>query len=242
METYALLKGTSGTGKGTRVFQLMSYLFNEAGYKAEKLQAKMKGKKKPFGVLFTDINVIFLGKWVVSNKSGLKSWSSLDAINAGTGKTDLTIALVKRRTRGMHVVAEGEPMIISHKYRPEVMFELYPDLERCFFQIFNYAEREQYDERILNRSGKLPGDSGWGRNKDYKREHERVLSERKDLNMTGESDTGKELIHCEMLPHDAPVTCFGVAYLKFLGMDDHIKAFKKYAKKHPALRGVGKGV
>ena len=177
MKSYNLMLGTSGTGKGTRLSQLMTFL--ETKYESSPIYFIHKEKQRQLGIHFRDIDVFILGQWTISNKSGLRSWTSLDYLNSLTGKTDLTIDLVSKEAFG-HVIGEGEPMLLSNKYRPLFMQEKY-EICKMSFMIFDYATREEYDARILGRSGKVAGNGGWSRNESYAKQPAKMLNELQEI-------------------------------------------------------------
>lgn len=71
--------GTSGAGKGTRMGQCVAYFKarNPADCVDVYFRADGRGVKK-LGTLVKSQRTLFIGKWVVSGKSKLISWSSFD--------------------------------------------------------------------------------------------------------------------------------------------------------------------
>ena len=226
MKSYNLLLGTSGTGKGTRLSQLLTFL--DTKFDSAAIHVMQKGRQRQLGIHFRGIDVFVIGQWTISNKSGLKSWSSLDYINSMTGKTDLTIEMVKTETFG-HVIGEGEPMLLSNKYRPTFMHEMY-EIDKMSFHVYNYETREQYDERILGRSGKIAGEGGWSRNESYNKVVPKCQEEVDAL------DGIDFLAHKS--PHDASLTEFGENFLRFINHEELIEDFLKWSEKHQTLRNI----
>ncbi|AKJ73623.1 hypothetical protein SP38_21 [Salmonella phage 38] len=93
MAKIIVVKGTSGTGKGTRVVQFIEWLRTKL--EPTELTYTIGDKTRPFGLKFEELKLIFVGQYTVSNKSGLASWTSMDAIHAATGSGDIARDLVK---------------------------------------------------------------------------------------------------------------------------------------------------
>lgn len=229
IKTIAVLLGTSGTGKGTRVSQLQKFFIHKFG-DPEIVYFENKGKKKQHGAYFPDVDTYFIGTWTISNKSGLESWTSMDYINSSTGKTDLSIELTRTTAKG-NVILEGEPMMLSNKYRPEFMVPHY-NLKGLLFSIYNYSNREDYDERILGRSGKKAGEGGWSRNDSYNKVLGKVIEEERKLGLPDFK------FRANKHNFDALITQFGKEYLEFIDRSDLIKDFLDYSEENTTLRNI----
>lgn len=227
----AILRGTSGTGKGTRVCQILEFL--KTKYEPVPKNFEFEGKTKQYGLAFEELKLLFVGTVTTSNKSGLSSWSSMDYIHSNVKKCELARPIARQYLReGYSLVLEGEPMMQSNWFRPLSMHPYY-GVARYLMPHYWYQDRSQYDERILGRSGKLAGDSGWGRNESYKREWEKTVEEAEEL--------GLEDCHAELLPHDAPLEQFGAQLLAFMGRVDMIEEFVAWTAQNPMLRSVAGG-
>lgn len=171
MKSLHILKGGSGAGKGTRVCQLMEYL-KSAGYNSETLTKEIEGKQRAIGKLFPGIGLFVPGKYNISNKSNLTSWNGVDYLHSSFKKAEIVRNMLKEIVEEYnieHMILEGEPMFLSDKYRPQFLDEFYnPDHIEITYYI--YDSREQYDERIIGRSGKKAGDTGWERCQQYSKE------------------------------------------------------------------------
>lgn len=205
---------------------------------------------------------MFVGQYTMSNKSGLASWSSMDAIHAATGSGDITRSLVKEHlTAGYTLVCEGEPLMLSDKWRPQWMFNNYP-IEALSILYFNYPSRYHYDARIRGRSGKEAGDSAWSRNESYAGEFEKSKKEMLDLGweVDVDSHSGMDVLYTHpqnnpqvkfkspqseiaILPFDAPLWVVGNAIhhqmneTRAYGL--YTKDFYQYCEDHPMTREVG---
>lgn len=232
MAKIIVIKGTSGVGKGTRVVQFIEWLRTKL--EPTELSYTVGDKHRHFGLKFEELKLIFVGQYTVSNKSGLASWTSMDGIHAATGSGDIARDLVKGwLAQGYTLVCEGEPLMLSDKWRPEWMFANYP-IEALSVLYFAYPDRYQYDARIRGRSGKEAGDSGWSRNESYYKEFQKSKDEMvsSGWNAVVDQYSGQDLIYTRetntqefersprselaMLPFDAPLWVVGNAILMHL--------------------------
>lgn len=257
MAKIIVIKGTSGTGKGTRVVQFIEWLRTKL--EPTELSYTVGDKTRPFGLKFEELKLIFVGQYTVSNKSGLASWTSMDAIHAATGSGDIARDLVKGwLAQGYTLVCEGEPLMLSDKWRPEWMFKNYP-IESLALLYFAYPDRYQYDARIRGRSGKEAGDSGWSRNESYAKEFEKSKAEMMALgwNVLEDAYSGQDVVYMKpnenvydmdhrseiaVMPFDAPLWVVGdaIAYQMDIGaIDLDIKDFYGYCETNPMTREVG---
>ncbi|WKM80341.1 hypothetical protein [Salmonella phage SW16-7] len=257
MAKIIVVKGTSGVGKGTRVVQFIEWLRTKL--EPTELTYTIGDKTRPFGLKFEEMKLIFVGQYTVSNKSGLASWTSMDAIHAATGSGDIARDLVKGwLAQGYTLVCEGEPLMLSDKWRPEWMFKNYP-IESLSLLYFAYPDRYQYDARIRGRSGKEAGDSGWSRNESYSKEFEKSKAEMLALgwNVLADVYSGQDVEYMKpspnewemdprselaVMPFDAPLWVVGdaIAYQMDVGaVDLDIKDFYAFCETNPMTREVG---
>ena len=188
--TMCVLKGASGTGKGTRVSQLLEYMktLDTPVMFRSRLSSKLDA-----GLLFPKLGFLFIGGFVKSNKSGLTSWTSMDNVHATLKTAEAGRELIKEAIEFLKsraivddvtIVLEGEPMLLSDKFRPEFIESEYKP-ERLYISYFMYSDREQYDKRIIGRSGGTGGgDSGWSRASSYLSDFEKSKEEATRLDYT----------------------------------------------------------
>lgn len=254
MSKIIVVKGSSGTGKGSRVVQFIEWLRTKL--EPREVTYTIGDKTRPFGLAFDELKLLFVGQYTVSNKSSLASWTSMDAIHAATGSGDIARSLVKGwLEQGYTLVCEGEPLILSDKWRPEWMFANYP-IEALSILYFSYSDRYQYDARIRGRSGKEAGDSAWSRNESYAKEFEKSKVEMLNLGWKVALDdySGQDVIYnkgdikveCELanLPFDAPLWVVGNAIKHQLrsemaALQLKSKDFYAYCETNPMTREVG---
>lgn len=260
MSKIIVIKGSSGTGKGTRVVQFIEWLRTKL--QPTELSYTIGDKTRPFGLKFEELKLIFVGQYTVSNKSGLASWTSMDGIHAATGSGEIARDLIKCwLIQGYTLVCEGEPLMLSDKWRPEWMFKNYP-IDSLSILYFNYPNRYQYDIRIRGRSGKEAGDSAWSRNESYAGEFEKSKAEMLALGFTAEVDnySGQAILYrapesdtqefkpttmseVAILPFDAPLWVVGNAIhyqlqeTRAYGL--YTKDFYAYCETNPMTREVG---
>ena len=247
-----VIKGSSATGKGTRVVQFIEWL--RTMYEPRVVEYSVGSKTRPFGLAFDELKLFFVGQYTVSNKSGLASWTSMDTIHATTGSGEIARSFVKDfMGDGFTMVCEGEPLMQSDKWRPVYMREYY-GVDDISIMYFSYPSRVQYDERVVGRSGKKAGDSGWSRNESYPREFEKSKDEMIQIgfNVAADIYSGLDVLYQDgvgpegrrgelvLLPYDAPLNVIGrairwLAELNTLPM----KEFEQYCIDHPMTRTVG---
>jgi hypothetical protein len=261
-----MLKGSSGTGKGTRVNQLLSFFISK-GYSYEKVFSKVVhydkkneiqtilDKEIETGLYFKDLNMFFLGMYKVSNKSGLTSWSSLDIYHSKMGAEATSIflnRLVSNYTNTLFIF-EGYPLTFSYRYRPIFLFND-TGFKNIYLQYYVYGENKQdYLDRIYGRSGEYPkGDAAWNSNLSAKGEYgslsKFILANSKEeknrLSSMGYK-TYEEFL--KSLPEymiglykfSDPVTSCGSFVLNTLMKDKHLcKEFLDYSIKNSCLRHV----
>lgn len=263
MKSMIVIKGPSGVGKGTRVVQVVEFL--RQYFEPVSLTYQDGKKTKPLGLAFEEMGLLFIGQYTTSNKSGLASWSSMDAIHSGLGSGELARDMLRGYVdMGYTLVCEGEPLMLSDKWRPEYMFKFY-GLDTLSLLYFHYKDRAEYDARIIGRSGKAAGDSAWSRNESYPKEfNEKSLKEMQNVLpearvQFSKTESGETYLFGErgrlsemtLLPHDADLACVGRAIFFQLVQNNHLSelrtkclpltpgdAFRRYCKNHPMLRSV----
>lgn len=262
MKSMIVVKGPSACGKGTRVVQFIEFL--RTHFTPNELTYPDGKKVRPLGLAFEELGLLFVGQYVTSNKSGLSSWSSMDAIHSALGSGDLARDMLREYTnKGYTLVCEGEPLMLSDKWRPKFLFSFY-GLDTLSLIYFHYKDRAEYDARIIGRSGKAAGDSGWTRNESYPKE----FSEKSRKEMLAIYNSPSDITACEkveaymfgergkrselsLLPHDASLAYVGRAILFQLEQQGKLeqlrekclpltpeRSFEFHCKNRPMLRSV----
>lgn len=231
----SVLKGPSATGKGTRVCQLIEYLKRKEVPK--KITLSVEGHTFDAGLAFPEQGFFFIGTYVVSNKSSLTSWSSMDMVHstvktAEAGRICIAKVCQEALTTSKQpfacVVLEGEPMLLSDKFRPAFMAAEYNPAHLAI-SYFGYTDRSQHEERIMGRSGKPGGDSGWSRASGYFTDFTKAKEEATQLDTT----------QCHLSFHDYDETywMWGAHLLNSLGIVS--SDFISWSKENPMLRSIG---
>ncbi len=242
-----VVKGTSATGKGTRVVQLLKFL--QSKHKSKNAQWDHKGRKRQLGVEFPELKIIFIGMMTVSNKSGLTSWTSMDYIHSTLMKVNLVPDVLRPWfDAGYTIICEGEPMMQSNRWRPEFLSNEF-GCEDFFFQYYYYnGDRKPYDARIVGRSGEVAGEAGWLRERTYKQEYDKIRIEMETNGhglASNSSDkkgnfaefyTNKSMAHINLF--DEPLREFGIKVLLWLGMSSMEGDFLQFVDKKPMLRDI----
>ena len=149
--SHASLKSTSGTGKGTRVNQLLHFLRNK-GFSLETITMKeISESKKYFGqyrlypvaIYCKELNLIVLGKYVKSNKSQLYSLNGMDSLDF-----DVCVDLLDIFSN-YNTIGEGYVGCFSDSFAPDMML----GYDNFFYFGMEYANREQFQQRLIGRSG-----------------------------------------------------------------------------------------
>lgn len=231
----SVLKGPSGTGKGTRVSQLIAFLRE---HETPTLLSYQIGTKcRVVAHCFPEHGFFFIGDITVSNKSGLTSWTSMDMIHSATGTAEGGREIIKfvkeealKATKKDFacLVLEGEPMLLSDKFRPEFMSTEYAPQD-LVLSYFGYTDRSQYEERIQGRSGVSGGDSGWKRSQSYE----------KDFKFSKEESVKIDATQCHLSfrLYDETVWKWGADIMDLLGVP--CGEFAKWSETNSMLRSIG---
>lgn len=247
-----VLRGTSGTGKGTRVVQFIEWLMTI--YTHTNVVYEFNNKPLNVGIWFEDINLVFIGKYTRSNKSGLTSWTSMDFIHSTLKTSEMANSLVKyigQKYKNSTVILEGEPMMQSHRWRPEFVYSDLGYNNMAFVSIV-YNDREEYDKRIIGRSGKAAKETGWGRNEQYKKDYEKIFCEFSKIGYLLESDSSNEMfikpaanmngVKCVgyniLSLYDSPLWSIGELIVDFVGLELDIGQFKIFCDTNPMTRNI----
>lgn len=218
--TFSLLMGSPATGKGSRLEILVNFLKTKFEHRI--VHNRLDNKIIDFGVEFPDLGLIVIGTRLISHKNGSSGWSSLDYLNSTVRTIDGTQEMIRDymlKNDTQHVIAEGEPLIISNKYRPTWMKDYFP-IDSTFHMIFYYENKEQYHQRVIGRSGKPPpGDGAWRRNPQYRVYSEKVKSD-------GFTE-GVDYVSGHLF--DADHSIFGEKWLQYVGLVDLIDEFLEFS-------------
>lgn len=170
MNTISVMRGTSGTGKGTRLNQLIMFLRTreEPEILGFKVQSPKSVKFRPYGLYFKSINTLIIGKYVKSPKSGLISFSSTDPIiNNLTSYERISglwvwgydiVQIILETHRDKHVIIEGLAGLEKSEFSVEHLLVM--GYKKILNQLFIVDSIEDIRDRTLQRSGKAAGAHG----------------------------------------------------------------------------------
>jgi energy-coupling factor transporter ATP-binding protein EcfA2 len=213
--------GTSGSGKSTRLNQMLLFLKSE-GFEYEEVLYD----EKVVGYHFKDFNTTFIGKWYTKN--GLDRFQGLDSTTGIFGSSENITKFIDERLKNHNVFVEGAGVTDSFRFRPPYFYETSKEyIDRAFFLIYSYTHddkgHEEYQKRIVIRSGKPAGTAMWGKNRAFLRAHEKVGEYFRYIR-----DFKVENI---LLSYDEPITKTGELFLDIF--DKNLKErFIEYSKEN----------
>lgn len=225
------MMGISGTGKGTRLSQLIHFLTSKM--ESTNIIA-MADKPCMIGVYFKDLNLICLGKWVRSNKSGrMISFSSFDWIQSlvlASGKNifDLINSSIKDLNIA-NVAFEGYPCMIDYRTITGKVNDGIGIIPAVHTQYFQYPLENGFEllqDRIVGRSGSRIKGTCWAGNIGIGRTGNAHNIAIQNNELTGYSET---------FDYNAPVTTFGEHVLSVL-KPSLVSEFLEFSKENNTLR------
>ena len=215
MKSFGAVLGSNATGKGTRMNQLIHFL--KTKYNPELYFTIGKNNKKfNLGILFKDIDLLIVGKYVDTD---FQSFTSLDSVWNKLGGTEETVSLFK--TLDYNILCEGYSNTDTFRIRPVHMST--SGCNRFFYQIYSYGveNHDTYLKRIFERSGKHPKKAaGFEKETQILKYSSKINNELKEHNLDGV---------CYNLNYDEPITKIGVEYLRFLGRTNLVEEFIEYS-------------
>lgn len=167
LKTAFVVKGISGSGKSTRTLYLINTLREIFTEKS------ICYNDKQVGLLFEEIGVVFLGK---EQKKGLP-FQGYDSCTGVFEKAENLSHFMKESEYSF--VVEGSGITDSNRLRPKFLHE-YCGFDVTLIQYYNFnaSQKEFYQKRILDRSGKLPNkDSMFNKIKNFEGDYERSIKE-----------------------------------------------------------------
>lgn len=234
MNRLFLLKGISATGKGTRVSQLLEFLKTKFAYSSIYVtKVNIDGtefKIQPFqlSVSVPHLNLIFIGRWVRSNKSKLISWSSLDNLSK-FNEPFYKYIVEYFGSRKFDLICEG--------YFGGKSSALIPEYASQFFDSANvthyyYDNMEELQLRVEGRSGSRIKGTCYNDNRRYTKEESRVLDYQRYLGKWPSSSY-------EFKRFDSPISDFGSLLLESINENGLRTEFLEYCERETTHRKVG---
>jgi len=158
-----IAKGISGSGKSSRVFQLLKF-FESCGLTLSDFKyTNVEEKEKIIGVLVEELNLIFVGK--IYRSGEVERWQGYDAVTGAFKKAEYFSKFLKENLDKYSFIVEGAGITQTHRLRPKFLQEI--GFEDILIQYYNYPEdgKQEYYNRIIYRSGEKPKkDVMWDKN------------------------------------------------------------------------------
>lgn len=216
------VKGVSGSGKSSRVLQLLKFFENEKLTLSDFKFTNFEGKEKTIGVLVEEISLVFIGKIYKSGE--IERWQGYDVVTGSFGKSEHLSSFLKENSKKYSFIIEGAGVTRTNRLRPLYLHDEC-GFDNIFMQYYNYSQdqKPEYLNRIVGRSGKEPGKGTmWDKCIDFEREGE--VSKQECLEVKCRTFHSYDLF-------DVPINDFGIKFLNFLGLPDFIDEFKKFTDK-----------
>lgn len=220
----SVVKGVSASGKSSRVYQLISFFENELGMKKEPFFfTNIEGKRKEVGIFFEEPNILFIGQEY--NSGGVTRFQGFDNKTSCFKGTALFCDFLKEQAKKSSVVIEGAGITQSNRYRPLFMRK---DLgiKNIYIQYYNFKneEKDEYDQRIMLRSGKLPPKGTmWDKCSSFNKEYQFSLNEKESLE-------NNETIYVNWDHYTTPIDDYGTKMLVLMGLDFLVERFISYTE------------
>lgn len=228
-KSFCQLKGVSGTGKGTRVSQLLLFLNHVSQIKAKIVHID----NKPYAIYIEEFNLLVPGKYVVSNKSGLVSLTGLD-IMASDLKDGRFIPkeLIKLYPEA-NIICEGYVNTLVEFYQPTYQYN--NGFSNQQWELYSYNNLEELQKRIIRRSASRIKCICWSCNKKFKLHfNKKILSQCSDI---ADKDSN---FHPFTLftKYDEFYLDFGKRWLAFNGYRHLVDEYTNWSESNSVLRSV----
>lgn len=211
----SVVKGCSASGKSSRVFQVFKF-FEFCGIKYKDFSFKVDSKEVVCGIIFEDLNIVFIGKVYESGR--VQRWQGYDSVTGRFGNSEGFSNFLKAHSQDFSFIVEGAGVTQTHRLRPKFLYE-FCGFENIFIKYYNYNQDQKdiYHKRVVLRSGKIPDkDTMWDKTKAFEREYYNMsLKEMNDL---------PKNVNCDVdyRGFDEPIWEYGMHLLAFLGYEDHL--------------------
>jgi hypothetical protein len=212
-----VVKGISGSGKSSRVFQILKYLESKGFTLSDFHYTNYEGKDKIVGVLIEELNFVFIGK--VYRTGDIERWQGYDSVTGSFGKASYFSDFLKENCSKYSFIVEGAGITQTHRLRPKFLNEEV-GFELIMVQYYNYPEgdKQSYHDRIIYRSGEKPNkEAMWEKNEGFIKE-------------CGWSKEDSKNIDCVVFENnfDAEIYDLGVKFLQLIGHEKLISDFKQF--------------
>lgn len=164
-----IVKGCSGVGKSTRISSLI-----------ESLKTHYQQDITPYENFGYTIGC----NLIIGGYNKLGKFQGLDGVFKKIGSMVNFSSTLSHLADYYTIIVEGSALSLTYRLRPTYLVgENKFDSSLCTY--FLYNSKEEYENRILNRTGKLPKkEAGWNHNKDFEKEYNKYLEELKGVEYT----------------------------------------------------------
>jgi len=175
-----VVKGQSGSGKSTRLFELIKF-FKFLGYEfVDYFHKNKKNNKVHIGILNSDLNLLIIGH--IFNKNGAERFNGVDDKYKKFCGVENFSDFLTEMSQIHNVVIEGS-ITRTNRLRPEFLHD-YCGFDGIFVQYYSFGidQKEEYLKRIVLRSGKEPkNETGWDVCKRYHQDYHKTVEEANNL-------------------------------------------------------------
>ena len=224
MGDIVVVKGISGSGKSSRVFQFLKYCESIGFTLSDFKFINHEGKEKVVGILIDELNLVFIGK--IYKTGDVERWQGYDVMTGAFGKASYFSDFLEEYSQKYSFLVEGAGITQTHRLRPAFLKGI--GFDRIYVQYYNYPieGKVEYYKRIIYRSGEKPKkDVMWDKNVGFIKDSQLSLEDKKELI---EADPN---IVVRVNEFDEPMYDFGVQFFSIFGYFDEIEPFKKFVSK-----------
>lgn len=215
MPTISVVKGISGSGKSSRVFQLIKF-FQNFGFSCENFYHN----GKLVGLMFNELNLLFIGK--IYKSGTIERWQGYDSVTSVFGSSENFSLFLGERNGFSNIIIEGAGVTQTNRLRPEFLFnEL--EFKKIYIQYYNYPSDglDVYMDRIRERSGeKKVKDTMWKKNKSFRKEFRKSIIEKNNI--------GSKNIFIYDSGFMADIDDFGIKFLSIMDLKNLIIEFCEF--------------
>lgn len=219
-----IVKGTSGSGKSTRVYLLLDFL-QSLGVKLEPFLFKtIDGKEKQVGLYSEDFNMLFVGGFYEYGK--IKRWQGYDNVTGKIcGAEGLSYFLKGISDLGIDILIEGSVCCQTNRLKPYDLYHV-SGYKNIMYVRYDYSVDgfQDYKDRIYNRAGNINNreDSFDKNNRKFFLDCRKAEKEAEEVNKSG----GNVVVYDRL--YNCPVWDLGVNFFRFLGLEFLIDDYKTY--------------
>lgn len=240
MKHIAILRGSSATGKGTRMSQLLLFLQSlyysetvEHTYISGNKRGTGKLRMRPYGIRFPELNnTVFIGYWCKSRPGGQMFWQSMDGFVRNTFTKDDCVEQLQEIFEMYSIVVDihrtagtGVGEFLKHE-------NIIKYFDRVMYNRFFHTCKEDYIERISGRNGENRGGKS-GSYSGFTSPQSEMKKYKEDAKHFRDGD------FYELIDARVDYLEFGREYLKFIGLDNLVNKFQLFSQNYTTKRTIG---